>query len=178
MTPQFDTNVDNLAKYGPTFQAKVLACILSSTEFLQQSLDVLNPNFFESDAGKWIVENTVDYFTDYKTLPTLEVFKIELEKSKDDVLKTAVKDQLRTAFQRKADDDLKYIQDSFLDFAKNQALKYDIIRSVDLLQIGQYGEIKNLVDSAMKAGQPRNIGHDWKKDISIRNLTKNHPIPS
>jgi replicative DNA helicase len=168
MTPQFDTNVDNLAKYGPTFQAKVLACILSSTEFLQQSLDVLNPNFFESDAGKWIVENTVDYFTDYKTLPTLEVFKIELEKSKDDVLKTAVKDQLRTAFQRKADDDLKYIQDSFLDFAKNQALKSAIIRSVDLLQIGQYGEIKNLVDSAMKAGQPRNIGHDWKKDISIR----------
>jgi replicative DNA helicase len=168
MTPQFDTNVDNLAKYGPTFQAKVLACILSSTEFLQQSLDVLNPNFFESDAGKWIVENTVDYFTDYKTLPTLEVFKIELEKSKDDVLKTAVKEQLRTAFQRKADDDLKYIQDSFLDFAKNQALKSAIIRSVDLLQIGQYGEIKNLVDSAMKAGQPRNIGHDWKKDISIR----------
>jgi replicative DNA helicase len=168
MTPQFDTNVDNLAKYGPTFQAKVLACILSSTEFLQQSLDVLNPNFFESDAGKWIVENTVDYFTDYKTLPTLEVFKIELEKSRDDVLKTAVKDQLRTAFQRKADDDLKYIQDSFLDFAKNQALKSAIIRSVDLLQIGQYGEIKNLVDSAMKAGQPRNIGHDWKKDISIR----------
>lgn len=168
MTAQFDTNVDNLAKYGPTFQAKVLACILSSTEFLQQSLDVLNPNFFESDAGKWIVENTVDYFTDYKTLPTLEVFKIEMEKSKDEILKTAVKEQLRTAFQRKGDDDLKYIQDSFLDFAKNQALKSAIIRSVDLLQIGQYGEIKNLVDSAMKAGQPRNIGHDWKKDISIR----------
>jgi hypothetical protein len=29
MTATFDTNVDNLAKYGPTFQAKVLANLFS-----------------------------------------------------------------------------------------------------------------------------------------------------
>lgn len=168
MTPQFDTNVDNLAKYGPTFQAKVLANLLSSTEFLQQSLDVLNPKFFESDAGQWIVEQTIDYFTEYKAVPTLEVFKIELDRVKDDVLKIAVKEQLRSAFQRKNDDDLQYVKDSFLDFAKNQALKSAIIKSVDLLQAGRYGEIKSLVDLALKSGQPRNIGHDWKKDIEIR----------
>lgn len=168
MTTQFDTNVDNLAKYGSTFQAKVLANLLSSQEFLQTSLDVLNPKFFESDAGQWIVEKTVEYFTDYKTLPTLEVFKIELDKHKDDVLKIAVKEQLRTAFQRKNDDDLEYVKDSFLDFAKNQALKSAIIKSVDLLQMGRYSEIKSLVDTALKSGQPRNIGHDWKKDIAIR----------
>jgi len=168
MTPQHDTNVDNLAKFGPTFQAKVLASILSSADFLQQSLDVLNPNFFENDAGKWIVEETVTYFAEYKSIPTLEVFKIELEKEKDDVLKVAVKEQLRTAFQRKNDEDLDYVKDSFLDFAKNQALKSAIVKSVDLLQIGQYGEIKTLIDGAMRAGQPRNIGHNWKEDIAMR----------
>lgn len=168
MTPQFDTNVDNLAKYGPTFQAKVLANLLSSQEFLQQSLDVLNPKFFETDAGQWIVETTIDYYTDYKTIPTLEVFKIELDKQRDDVLKVAVKEQLKMAFQRKNDDDLEYVRDSFLDFAKNQALKSAIIRSVDLLQMGRYGDIKTLVDTALKSGQPRNIGHDWKKDIELR----------
>jgi replicative DNA helicase len=165
---QFDNNVDNLAKFGPTFQAKVLASILSSQEFLQQSLDVLNPNFFETDAGKWIVQETVKYFGDYKTLPTLEVFKIELDKHSDDILKVAVKEQLRTAFQRKSDDDLEYVKDSFLDFAKNQALKSAIVRSVDMLQIGDYGSIKSLIDGALKAGQPRNIGHNWKEDIAIR----------
>lgn len=168
MTQTFDTNVDNLAKYGPTFQAKVLANLLSSQEFLQQSLDVLNPKFFETDAGQWIVERTIDYYNDYKTIPTLEVFKIELDKQKDDVLKIAVKEQLRTAFQRKNDDDLEYVRDSFLDFAKNQALKSAIIKSVDLLQMGRYGDIKTLVDLALKSGQPRNIGHDWKKDIELR----------
>lgn len=168
MNTTFDTNVDNLAKYGPTFQAKVLANLFSSTEFLQQSLDVLNPKFFESDAGQWIVEKTIDYYNDYKTIPTLEVFKIELDKQKDEVLKVAVKEQLRTAFQKKNDDDLEYVKDSFLDFAKNQALKSAIIKSVDLLQMGRYGDIKTLVDTALKSGQPRNIGHDWKKDIELR----------
>ena len=168
MTTTFDTNVDNLAKYGPTFQAKVLANLFSSTEFLQQSLDVLNPKFFESDAGQWIVEKTIDYYNDYKAIPTLEVFKIELDKQKDEVLKVAVKEQLRTAFQKKNDDDLEYVKDSFLDFAKNQALKSAIIKSVDLLQMGRYSDIKTLVDTALKSGQPRNIGHDWKKDIELR----------
>ena len=168
MTQQFDENVDNLAKYGPTFQAKVLANLLSSTEFLQQSLDVLNPKFFESNAGQWIVDTTIDYFADYKSLPTLEVFKLKLDSVNDDVLKIAVKDQLKSAFQRKNDDDLQYVRDSFLDFAKNQAIKSAIRRSVDLLQFGQYDEIKKVIDGAMKAGQPRNIGHNWREDIGIR----------
>lgn len=168
MTTTFDTNVDNLAKYGSSFQAKVLANLLSSQEFLQQSLDVLNPKFFETDAGQWIVERTIDYYNDYKTIPTLEVFKIELEKQKDDVLKIAVKEQLRAAYQKKSDEDLEYVRDSFLDFAKNQALKSAIIKSVDLLQMGRYSDIKTLVDTALKSGQPRNIGHDWKKDIELR----------
>lgn len=163
-----DTAVDNLAKYGPTFQAKVLANLLTVPEFLQQSLDVLNPKFFETTAGQWIIEQTIDYYANYKKVPTLEVFKIELDKESDDVLKIAVKEQLRAAFQRKNDDDLQYVRDSFLDFAKNQAIKSAIIKSVDLLQIGQYGEIKQVVDKAMKAGQPRNIGHNWKEDIAVR----------
>jgi replicative DNA helicase len=170
MTVQNNTDaaVDNLAKYGPTFQAKVLASLVSSPDFLQQSLDVLNPKFFETHAGQWIVEQTIDYFSTYKATPTLEVFKLELDKVSDEVLKIAVKEQLRAAFQRRNDDDLQYVRDSFLDFAKNQAIKSAIIKSVDLMQIGQYGEIKQLVDKALKAGQPRNIGHNWKEDISIR----------
>ena len=168
MTQQIDTTVDNLAKYGPTFQAKVLAGLLSSPDFLQQSLDVLNPKCFESDAGQWIVDTTIDYYSSYKTVPTLEVFKVEMDRVNDEVLKLAIKEQLRSAFQRKNDNDLEYVQDSFLDFAKNQAIKTAIVKSVDLLQAAKYGEIKGLIDKALKAGQPRNIGHNWKSDLAMR----------
>lgn len=165
----YDTNVDTLAKFGPSFQAKAVAAMLNSPEFLAQSYDVINPNFFELDANKWIVQTTLDYFDEYKVLPTLEVFKVEMNKEvKDDTLRTGIVESLRGIFQKMKDHDLDYIQDSFLDFAKNQTLKSAIIRSVDLLQIGQYGEIKVLVDNALRSGQPKTVGHDWKKDVDKR----------
>jgi len=165
----YDKNVDTLAKFGPSFQSKAVAVMLNSPEFLAQSFDVINPNFFELDASKWIVQTTLEYFNDYKTLPTLEVFKVEMNNNvKDDTLRTSIVEQLRGVFQRMKDNDLDYIKDSFLDFAKNQTLKSAIIKSVDLLQMGQYNEIKTIIDGAMRSGQPKTVGHDWKKDIELR----------
>ena len=169
----YDKNVDTLAKFGPSFQSKAVAAILNSPDFLAQSFDVINPNYFELDANRWIVETTLEYFNDYKVLPTLEVFKVEMGKTiKDDTLRTGVVESLRSIFQRMKDNDLDYIKDSFLDFSKNQTLKSAIIKSVDLLQMGQYGEIKSIIDNAMRSGQPKTMGHDWKKDVELR-LTKN-----
>lgn len=176
MTSEFDTNVDTLTKFGPTFQSKVLACLISSPEFLIQSLDVLNPNYFDSDANRWIVNKTMSYYSEYKTVPSNDVFVFEVKKVQDDVLKLALVEQLRAVFKRKEDDDLKYVQDSFLEFAKNQSLKAAIIKSVDLLQLGRYNEIKSLVDNALKAGQPKDIGHNWKEDYALR-LAGNSRIP-
>jgi replicative DNA helicase len=169
----YDKNVDTLAKFGPSFQSKAVAAMLNSPDFLAQSFDVINPNFFELDANQWIVETTLDYFNDYKVVPTLEVFKVEMNKSvKDDTLRTSIVESLRGIFQKMKDNDLDYIKDSFLDFAKNQTLKSAIIKSVDLLQMGQYSEIKTIIDGAMRSGQPKTVGHDWKKDIELR-LAKN-----
>jgi replicative DNA helicase len=179
MNQYLDTNVDNLAKYGPTFQSKVLSCLVTLPEFFRQSLDVLTPTYFESDASQWIVNKTVSYFSEYKTLPTNEVFALEVKQVPDDVLKIAIVEQLRTINKRKNDEDLQYVQDSFLEFAKNQALKSAIVKSVDLLQLGRYNEIKTLVDSALRAGQPKNIGHNWKEDYSLRLAGNSRtPVPT
>jgi len=164
----YETNVDNLARFGPTFQTKAIATILQKPDFLNQSIDIINPNFFETDAGRWIVKQSLVYFTKYRQLPTLEVFKVELQSVTDDVMRTAIKEQLRNVYQSLKDTDLEYVKNSLLDFAKNQTLKSAIIKSVDLLQVGEYDAIKGLVDTALRAGQPKNIGHNWKTDIDVR----------
>jgi len=167
-TEDFNTNVDNLAKFGPTFQTKAIAVMLQTPHFLNQSIDVINPNFFETDAGRWIVKKTINYFAAYRQLPTIEVFKVELQPVTDDVLKAAIKEQLKNVYQRLNDTDLDYVKNSLLDFARNQTLKSAILESADLLGSGKYDEIKMLVDKALRAGQPKEFGHDWKKDIDIR----------
>lgn len=172
----YDTNVDTLAKFGPSFQSKAVAAILTSTDFMPQSFDVINPNFFESDADRWIVSTALDYFSEYKTLPTTEVFVQEVKKDqaiqRDESLRIGVIQQLKNVFQKNDTSDLEYIKDSFLEFGQNQAIKTAILKSADLLQSGRYPEIKGIIDGAMRIGQPKTIGHDWKKDIELR-LSKN-----
>lgn len=165
---QYDSNVDNLAKYGPSFQAKAIAAILQTPDFLNQSIDVINPNFFETEGSKWIVKKTLEYFYEYKKLPTLEVFKVELTTVESDTLKTDVVEQLRNVYKRIKDADLDYVKNSMLEFARNQSLKSAILKSVDYLQEGRYDEIKSAVDTALRSGQPRDIGHNWKEDIETR----------
>ena len=57
----YDTNVDNLSKYGIEFQTKVLSSIISAPDFLEQSFDVINPYFFDSDSGRWIAKKALSF---------------------------------------------------------------------------------------------------------------------
>jgi DnaB helicase-like protein len=163
--------IDTLVKYGQEFQTKCVVAFLNNRTFLEQSLDVVNPSFFESDANQWIVKVISKYFNEYKTLPTVLVLKREADKiEKDDVLKTGVVEQLKAIWHmdKQHPDDLEYVQDEFLMFAKNQAIKNAVLQSVDLLQTGRYEQIKSLVDKALRAGQERNIGLVWKDELLLR----------
>jgi len=166
---EYDTSVDTLSKYGATFQTKALAALLGSHTFVAQSFDVINPNYFENEAAKWIVKFLLKYYGEYKTLPSMEVFATELQKTKDDnLIYIPVRDLLRDVYVRaenKIDSD--YVQKEFLEFCKNQTLKGAILRSVDLLQSGRYPEIKTVIDKAMHAGTARDLGHDYS-DIDSR----------
>jgi replicative DNA helicase len=55
-----------------------------------------------------------------------------------------------------------------LEFCRNQKLKSAINQSVDYLMMGQYDNIKKVVDEAMKAGMERNIGHEYFEDVDTR----------
>ena len=166
--PNYDSNVDNLSKYGIEFQTKVLASIISAPEFLEQSFDVINPYFFDSDAGRWVAKKVLTYYNEYRTLPTLEYFKIEMTSETDDAIRAGIVELLRKVLTKVKDTDLNYVRDRFLDFARNQSLKSAIIKSVDLLQEGKYDSIKTLVDHALRSGQPKHVGHRWNEDVDIR----------
>ena len=54
------------------------------------------------------------------------------------------------------------------NFCKNQQLKQALLTSVDLLHAGDYDDIRRLIDNALKAGQDKNIGHEYNKDTESR----------
>jgi len=146
---------------------KVISSLLTHKEFLQNISDVLSDEYFSNPAHKWIINEIIKYYERYHTVISMDILKVEMKKLDNEVLKVSVKEQLREAY--KADiEDLAYVQEEFSTFCKNQQLKKALLNSVDLLKAGDYDSIKYMIESAMKAGQDKNIGHEYKKDTESR----------
>ena len=159
---------DKLSEYGWSFQVKVLAAMFVDRTFLQQIADIIQSDYFESDANSWLLDIVLDHFREYKTPPSKDVLKVKVTEIDNDVLKTAVLEQLKEVFRYMESDDLTFVKDEILKFCKNQEIKRAIMDSVGLLKMGNYDEIKSKIDGAMKAGADTDIGHEYKKDVVAR----------
>ena len=160
--------IDTLSKYGQSFQSKVVSALLTDNKFLDTISEITTPKFFENDANKWIISEILEYHNDYRKPPTLDVFKSQLSKVDNEILKKTVIDQLKHIYTQVGNVDLDYIKNEFREFCINQNLKNVILRSVDLLQAGSYDRIKDLVDDAMKVGNETNLGMDYIEDYDER----------
>ena len=170
--------LQKLDEYGPSFQIKVLSSLLTHKDFLINIYDILNEDDFNNQAHKWIIQEILKYYDKYHTTPSLDILKVEVKKIENEVLQLSIKEQLREAYIA-SDDDLEYVQEEFSSFCKNQQLKQALLSSVDLLKAGDYDSIKFMVENALKAGQDKNLGHEYNLDIETRYRADNRvPIPT
>jgi len=160
--------MSKLTQYGHSFQIKSLGILITDRDFLQQISDIVSPDYFDNDAGKWVIQKTLKYFDKYKTIPTMEVFKVEIEKLDKELQSVAIKDILKQSYKASKSIDLEYVKETFLDFCKNQTLKNALMNSVDLLEMGAYDDIRSLIDIALKAGTERDIGHEYIAELEDR----------
>ena len=159
--------LSNLSQYGSAFQIKVLSSLLTHKEFLLNIHDVISDEYFDNQAHKWIINEILKYYQKYHTTPSMDVLKVELKKIDNEVLQVSVKEQLREAYKA-SDEDLKYIEEEFSNFCKNQQLKKALLSSVNFLNAGDYDTIRSLIDNALKAGQDKNVGHEYNKEVESR----------
>ena len=170
--------LNQLNQYGVGFQVKVLSSLLKHKEFLQNIHDILEEEYFDNPAHKWIVEEILKYHYKYHTTPSLDALQVEVKKIDNEVLKVSVIEQLKEAYKA-SNEDQEYVEQEFANFCKNQQLKKALLSSVDLLEKGQYDDIRYLIDSALKAGMDKNLGHEYEKDTETRYRAEDrNPIPT
>ena len=153
--------VDTLTKYGSSYQSKVVASLISDTKFLEQVTEITKPAFFESQANQWIIGEVQNYFDEYHTSPTMEVFKIKVGDIDDKILKQMVVEQLKIVYLQIGADDLPYVKNEYLTFSKNQRVKDALLKSVDLLKAGNYDKIIDTMMAASKVGLENDLGLDY-----------------
>jgi replicative DNA helicase len=169
------TSLAKLSQYGKGFQLKVLGALLTDKKFLLNTRDLLTSEYFDSDAHKWILDTTMQYFDKYHTTISMDALKIELQKVENDILQVAVKSELRNCYEA-TQEDLAYVVQEFTTFAKNQELKTALLNSADLLNQGDFDGIRNIIERAMRAGMDKNIGHEYNKDIESRYRQDYRPV--
>lgn len=176
-------SLDYLSKYGNSFQLKIIANLLKSNnkindnvDFLPEVIDMLTPDYFESDANQYIIGVIIDYYKKYQKPPTAEVFKVEIS-TVDDILRESIIINIKEIYKYiEGAEDLDYVRDKFFEFCENQNMKKAILKSVEYLETGNYDGIKKTIDDARKIGSSKDIGHvyeDMIDDRVIKNPRKN-----
>lgn len=168
---------ENLKEYGYNFQVKVLSLLLTDKPFINSIYDILLIDYFDSKSLKWLCENTLSYFNEYKNIPTLDVFKVKVNDVKLELDKKEIVNSLKDVWKSIESDDLSFVKNTIVEFCKNQELKRAILKSADLLLEGKYEEIKRVVDNALKKGMSENIGHDYLLDVDERYQENSRGIP-
>lgn len=169
--------METLNKFGFAFQIKCITALLHDNSFVANVYDLLYPEYFESDANQWIVSQIFNYYTTYKRTPTLDVLKVNLQNVEDELLHSEVINCLREVYKYTDSSDLGFVKDTIVQFCVNQELKGAILRSVDLLKLEKYDDIKQLVDTALKKGRNNDIGLQYNDDIEARYVgNTRHPV--
>ena len=169
------------SNYGKSFQETLSQLIFEDRAFSEQVEEVLDVNFFELKYLQEFVRLVFGYKHKYGMHPSKEVMstilRTELE-DESDLIKKQMRDYFARSLASKVQD-VEYIKETALDFCKKQKLKEAMIKSVGLLQRSSFGEIKKIIDEALKLGTDNNFGHDYKRDFEDRYVDEpRHPVSS
>lgn len=170
--------LNQLSAYGVGFQVKVLNSLLKNKEFLININDILEAESFDNPAHKWIVEETLLFYSLYHTTPSLDFLSVEVKKIENEVLRVSIVEQLKEAYKI-TNDDKEFVEQEFANFCRNQQLKKALFLSVELYEKGDIDSIWGLMDKTRKAGTEKNIGHEYNIDIESRyRIEERSPIPT
>jgi replicative DNA helicase len=163
------TERSNFSLFGYSFQTKAIqACLLDQT-FYERVHDILLLEYFDQTAHNYIYKFVLDYYTQYKLIPTIESVEIFIRSIKDDALRTEC-DLVLNDVKKGLVSDLEYIKDKILVFCRNQKMKRALFAAVDYLASGKFDEIYRVVKEALNAGEPLDLGHDFFVNLDKRIL--------
>lgn len=160
-------------EFDNEFQKKVLVSLCHNQAFLEQVADVIKVEYFDSEALRWGIETTLEYFVQHKRSPTATVLTTEAKKlEKGSALRQGVYQLMVYTFADTTPTDLPYVEQKFLEFCKFQELKNAFMRGVEMLNrndVSKSGqELIQLFHKASQAGESRDIGQEYHSSLDAR----------
>ncbi len=160
-------------EFDEGFQRKTLALFLRDSKFANRTKDLIDPAYFANEAHGQLVSLIKKHLQVHKAVPDLRILTqiLKDEKAKkrlrEDTLteiKTVIKDIVRTDLSNSS-----YVAEKISDFAKFTAMEQALIKSVELLQRGDFAGIEKLQKQALSVGLQADEGdYDYYAEIDNR----------
>jgi replicative DNA helicase len=166
----------NFGNLGFSFQQSLIKSIIENKKYGETIIDVLESRYFDNTSFKFIMENIKELFKTYNTIPNYDTVaqKLMAEGGNDS---TKHVDTLEAIKQ--LDVNTEYIQDTALNFCKQQNLKKklkDVHNIIDNGEFESYNKIEEIIQKALQIGLMNDDGTDVFEDIDLA-LEKDNRLP-
>lgn len=151
-------------------QRSILHLIKNKESFLLEVLPILKEEYFEFIPHKFLYRTLINYYEKYKKIPTNDVITQEIkihvqERDQEDHLDEL---ELINGYSELSFEHEEYFLDLLEKFAREQALKAAITKSVEMIQKGRTDGILELISAATKVSRNVNLGQDYYSDTPNR----------
>jgi replicative DNA helicase len=170
-----DNDSDNV--FDSNYQNRFLNVFMSDKEgFAEQIIDIVFVDYFDAHQ-KLLMKYQVDYFKKYRKVAKFHTLRDIVNDNE-----TGIEQQRLLALIDEIEkldvDDAKAVKDRSYEYFKRRSLKTCLWGLIEDWKSEKYDSMKTRLEDSLKAGEPKDTGHDYVKDVDKR-LTKDYrdPIP-
>jgi replicative DNA helicase len=153
----------NLGFLGYSFQVKLAKQVMEDGKFSEAIIDILDPQYFDNEYLRLLVASVKDYHEKYETIPTYDTLQQVVNKDiKREIAKESAIAMIRE-IQKSDDKDCLHIQDTAVQFCKQQELKKATQKIQKILDSGdfdKYDECEEIMKEALSVGSESDSGID------------------
>lgn len=163
------------------FQKKLLKVIVEDNngDFSSQIVDILDVNYFDSVLARLLMGHLKKHVEKHNVIPDYETVEWVIKEKETEGMERERLLGLVELMKKSDVRDTQFVKEYALNFCKKQALKKGLEEAADKWEKGDYENISKIISDALRVGEPRNIGHNYIKDVEKRLLRQYRvPIPS
>ena len=166
----------NFGNLGFSFQQSLIKSIIENKKYGETIIDVLESRYFDNTSFKFIMENVKELFKTYNSIPNYDTVaqKLMAEGGNDSSKHVDTLEAIK-----QLDVNTEYIQDTALNFCKQQNLKKklkDVHNIIDNGEFESYNKIEEIIQKALQIGLMNDDGTDVFEDIDLA-LEKDSRLP-
>jgi len=166
---------DSIEPFDVDYQNRFLNVFISDREgFTERIIDVAYPEYFDA-YQKLLLDYEIKFFNQYKEVARFSTLR-DIVSEKEKGMNKEILLGLIEKIEKTKVENVQYVKDSSYRYFKERSVKNCLFELVTHWKKHNYDSMKKTLEDALKAGEPKETGHNYVQDV-IKRLSKDFRNP-